>query len=377
MPLNSASQSDDGQISRSFRYRSLAGLFFAIAALLGVAGSLYVAYAPQIAFDEATWRKQVLAQDRKLLYAPNYRDGAGFFNPWMPDRPRHGSILQFHASARIKNPPDMDESKYAAVPNDYAYLADAGNTLGFAGHASFIIRMDGSTILTDPYFSGRALIIRDSVTRSVNFSSIPLHPVVLISHNHYDHLDSWSVSRLVERQAVFIVPLGLKGFITSLGATQVHELDWWQDVTINKIRYTLLPAQHWSRRLWQSHNSTLWGSFMIEGSSKIFFSGDTGYFIGFKEFGDRFPGIDYALIGVGAYEPRWFMHYAHLNVEEFFLAADDLKARVAIPMHFGIIRLGREPLLYPLYEMDNYVKKHPEWQEKLKVLRVGQYMEIP
>jgi len=323
-------------------------------------------------FDEAAWRALTLSRDRSLLYALHHNEN-GYFNPWLPNAERKGSVWDMRRSARIQAP-EIDETKYGAVENGYAYLAAGTDSLSFAGHTTFIIQMNGSTIITDPYFSGRALIVWDKVKRHFDFEKVPERPVVLISHNHYDHLDKSSVKELIKRKAVFIVPLGLKDFFLNLEATEVHELDWWQEVTLNDVKYTFLPAQHWSRRIGQPMNSTLWGAFMIEGSKRIFFSGDSGYFVGFKEFGEKFPNIDYALLGVGAYEPRWFMHYAHMNVEEFFLAANDLGARVSIPMHFGVIELGKEPVLYPSYQMDEYLDANPADKEKARIMRVGEHI---
>lgn len=325
-------------------------------------------------FDEAAWRELTLSRDRSLLYAPHHNEN-GYFNPWLPNVERKGSVWDLRMSKRIEAP-YIDESKYEAVENDYEYLATGPDTLSFAGHATFMIRMNNATIITDPYFSGRALIIWDKVTRRFNFENVPERPVVLISHNHYDHLDKYAVKKLIKKKAVFIVPLGLKDFFTELGAVEVHELDWWQEIVLNGVKYTFLPAQHWSRRIGQPANSTLWGAFMIEGNRKIFFSGDTGYFVGFKEFGEKFPGIDYALLGAGAYEPRWFMHYAHQNVEEFFLAVNDLGAKVSIPMHFGVIELGKEPIFYSPYEVDQYMDKNPGYKEKVRVLRAGEYIVL-
>ena len=341
--------------------------------LMSITGILFAACtAVHHDFDEAAWRELALSRDRSLLYAPHHNEN-GFFNPWLPNAERKGSVWDMRRTERIQAP-EIDEAKYSAVENEYEYLVAGADSLSFTGHTTFIIQMNGSTIITDPYFSGKALIIRDKVKRNFNFEGVPERPVALISHNHYDHLDKYSVKKLIKRKAVFIVPLGLKEFFMKLGATEVHELDWWQDVTLNDVKYTLLPAQHWSRRIGQPINSTLWGSFMIEGSKKIFFSGDTGYFIGFKEFGEKFPNIDYALLGVGAYEPRWFMHYAHMNVEEFFLAANDLGAKVSIPMHFGVIELGKEPILYPPYEIDKFMDKNPVYKEKVRIMRVGEHI---
>ena len=325
-------------------------------------------------FDEAAWRALTLSRDKSLLYAP-HRNENGFFNPWLPTRTHTGSVWDMWRSARLKTP-GLDEAKYRAVDNDYAHLAAGADTLSFAGHATFIIQMNGATILTDPYFSGRALIVRDKIKRRFNFAKVPERPVALISHNHYDHLDKYAIGQLIQRKAVFIVALGLKDFFIRLGAARVHELDWWQAITLNGVQYTFLPAQHWSRRIGQPANSTLWGAFMIEGSQRVFFSGDTGYFVGFKEFGEKFPGIDYALLGAGAYEPRWFMHYAHQNVEEFFLAANDLGARIAIPMHFGIIALGKEPVLYPAWQIDRYLDKNPARREQVRIMCVGEHIPL-
>jgi L-ascorbate metabolism protein UlaG (beta-lactamase superfamily) len=197
--------------------------------------------------------------------------------------------------------------------------------------------------------------------------------VVLISHNHYDHLDKASIKELIKKDAVFVAPLRLKEFFTKLGAKEVYELDWWQSLKLGSITYTLLPAQHWSRRIGQVQNTTLWGGYLIQGEKTIYFSGDSGYFRGFEEFGNRYE-IDYALVGAGAYEPRWFMHYSHMNVAEFLTAADELRAKVTVPMHFGVINLSDEPLVYPLYEIDRFIEKNPEYTDRIKSLRVGEYL---
>ena len=235
--------------------------------------------------------------------------------------------------------------------------------------------MNGETIFTDPFFSNYALIVGKKVKLKFDFSKVPDRPVVLISHNHYDHLDRSTIKKMIKKNAVFLVPLRLKNYFTRLGAKEVYELDWWESVRVGSLNYTFLPAQHWSRRIGQKGGATLWGGWLIEGSKTVYFSGDSGYFRGFEEFGSRFD-IDYAFIGAGAYEPRWFMHYSHLNVEEFFRAADELKAKISIPMHFGIISLSDEPLLYPLYEVDQYIERNPEYRERIRPLRVGEYLTI-
>ncbi|MDR1636240.1 MAG: MBL fold metallo-hydrolase [Treponema sp.] len=332
-------------------------------------------------FDEAGWYERVKAADVSLLYAPHV-DGKGkFFNPWMPrsEQPRRSGGPAGWLFRKKKEYPFPAED-YAHRENNYAYLKDReAESISFAGHASMIIKMDGETVFTDPFFSNRALVVGKKLKIPFDFSRVPEGPVVLISHNHYDHLDKYSVKELIKKGAVFVAPLGLKKFFTKLGAKEVYELDWWQDIRIGSLSYTLLPAQHWSRRIGQASGGTLWGSYLIQGSKTVYFSGDTGYFRGFEEYGRRYR-IDYAILGAGAYEPRWFMHYSHMNVAEFFMAAEDLKASVAIPMHFGVISLSDEPPLYPLYEIDEYLDKSPNGKAglkgKIRPLRVGEYLDL-
>jgi L-ascorbate metabolism protein UlaG (beta-lactamase superfamily) len=270
----------------------------------------------------------------------------------------------------------MSVEKYGFVPNDYSYLSDSGfDSITFAGHATMIAKLDGQTIFTDPFFSNTALGIQKKVKIKFDFSKVPENTVVLISHNHYDHLDKKSIKELAKKGAVFLAPLNLKKLLVKYGAKEVYELAWWETVQLGQLNYTFLPAQHWSRRLGQKAGSSLWGGWLIQGSKTIYYSGDSGYFRGFEEFGNRFD-IDYAIIGAGAYEPRWFMHYSHLNVEEFIRASIETNAKISIPCHFGIITLSDEPLLYPLYEIDMFLSGNPEYKERIRPLRIGEYLKI-
>jgi len=330
------------------------------------------AHTPPPNFDEAQWLGSVKAEDIYNLYAPHENSDGTFTTPWMPRPKPQGKWRSRDKKAFDEFP----EEKYSNVPNDYSYLADKNfDSISFAGHASTIIKMDGETIFTDPFFSNFALIVPKKVKINFDFSKVPDRPVVLLSHNHYDHLDKSTVKKLIKKNAIFLVPLKLKDYLISLGAKEVYELDWWKSMKLGPLTYTFLPAQHWSRRIGQASGATLWGGWLVRGSKTVYFSGDSGYFRGFEEIGNRFD-IDYAILGAGAYEPRWFMHYSHMNVNEFFRAADDLKAKIAIPMHFGVISLSDEPVLYPLYEIDQYLAQHPEYADRTRPLRVGQYIKI-
>ena len=327
---------------------------------------------PPPAFDEQDWLLRVKSQDIKTLYAPHINADGTFFNPWMERPGRRGNWRSGEKKAFDEYPAE----NYSHRENNYSYLQDKNfDSISYAGHASTIIKMNGETIFTDPFFSNYALIVRKDLRLKFNFSVVPEKPIVLISHNHYDHLDRKTVKKLIKKDAVFLVPFKLKAFFTKLGAKEVYELDWWESVRIGQVTYTFLPAQHWSRRIGQKGGATLWGGWMVQGSKTVYYSGDSGYFRGFEEFGKRFE-IDYALIGAGAYEPRWFMHYSHMNVEEFFRAADELRAGISIPFHFGVISLSEEPLTYPLYEIDRHIEKYPEYAERIKSLRVGEYFPM-
>ena len=325
-------------------------------------------------FSETQWYEKVQSADRSLLYVSNVDSNGLFFNPWLQRESRHVSGSWFRY--KKKKYEEVSQERFGSVPNDYSYLSDNSfDSISFFGHATMIIKLDGQNIFTDPFFSNAAVVVQKKEKIKFDFSKVPEKPVVLITHNHYDHLDKASVKQLAKKNAVFIVALGLKNLVERYGAKEVYELDWWQSVAVNSIEYTFLPAQHWSRRIGQKGGKTLWGGFLIQGSKKIYFSGDSGYFIGFKEFGSRWD-IDYAIVGAGAYEPRWFMYYSHLNVPEFFMAARDLKARFTIPMHFGVISLSDEPLLYPLLEIDNAMKQNPGLADNIYPLRVGEYLRI-
>ena len=359
-------------MKRVYRLSEKTALALAAAAVLAVLTRC--ATPPEFAEDE--WLAQTRAADIDLLYAPHRNPSGAFFNPWLQRPERKGRSWFASRLFDKKKNYDFPAEQYALKPNDYRYLRDPGfDSISFAGHASIIIKMNGETIFTDPFFSNSALVVGKKVKIKFDFSQVPERPVVLISHNHYDHLDKYSVKELIKKDAVFIAPLGLKKFFIDLGAAEAYELDWWQSVRLGAITYTLLPAQHWSRRIGQANNTTLWGGFLVQGSKTVYFSGDTGYFRGFEEFGRRYA-IDYALLGAGAYDPRWFMHYSHMNVAEFFLAARDLGAKTAIPMHFGVISLSDEPVLYPLYEVEECIKQNPEFADQVRPLRAGEFIKM-
>ena len=216
------------------------------------------------------------------------------------------------------------------------------------GHATLLVQAGGVAVLTDPVFSDRlGGVVRRLAPPGLELGQLPPLDAVVISHNHRDHLDEPSVRALgPDRQ--FVTPMGLGEWFRKRGLDRVAELEWWQTTEIGRARITLTPAQHWSARTPFDMNETLWGGYVIEaGGARFFFAGDTGYPAAFAEIGRRIPDIDYALLPIGAYEPRWFMGPQHLSPEDAVRAFRDLGARFLVPMHWATFALTDEPLDEP------------------------------
>lgn len=229
--------------------------------------------------------------------------------------------------------------------------------LTWIGHATMLLRLPGLTLITDPQFSERASPFsfagpQRAYPPGVPLSTLPRVDVVVISHNHYDHLDVASVQALAAQAGgppLFIVPLGLKAWFADLGISSVVELGWWQSHTVNGVEIVLTPAHHWSARGVFDRRQTLWGGFAVfAGGLRLLYTGDTGYADDFKDirahFADR-GAFDLALIPVGCYEPRGFMRDQHVNPADAVRIFQDLGARRAVGVHWGTFAdLCDEPL---------------------------------
>ncbi|MEU8265742.1 MBL fold metallo-hydrolase [Sphaerisporangium sp. NPDC049002] len=187
----------------------------------------------------------------------------------------------------------------------------------WVGHATYVLRIGGLTVLTDPVWSRKIPGVRQRLTPpGVAWTDLPPVDAVVISHNHYDHLDAPTMRRLPRHTPVF-VPANLASWFTKRGFTNVTELDWWESAQIGEVTFDFVPAHHWSRRTLFDTCKSLWGGWVLTSANqRIYFAGDTAYGDRFKLIGDRYPGIDLALMPVGAYEPRWFMHVSHVDPAE-------------------------------------------------------------
>jgi len=249
----------------------------------------------------------------------------------------------------------------------------------FIGHASFLIQTSGTNLLVDPVYSQRASPLSFAGPRrvrapGVRFGDLPAISGVLLSHNHYDHCDLETLRELDRRFRVPIVtPIGNRRLLRSAGIEHIEELDWWDSTRIAQLPITLTPAQHFSARSPFDRNRALWGGFLIEAPGRrILFAGDTGYGSHFQEIAARLSPIDFALIPIGAYEPRWFMKDIHMNPAEAVQAHLDLRARESLAMHFGTFPLTPGGIDEPVRELERSLVERGVPRERFKVVAVGE-----
>jgi L-ascorbate metabolism protein UlaG (beta-lactamase superfamily) len=283
-------------------------------------------------------------------------DGNRFFNPGMPAGRSFGDFLRWQRNRQRAQWPAWVEN--VARPQLPATLPAAQIALTFINHITFLLQFRGLNILTDPVYSKRVSPFRNLGPQRVRapglpFAELPKIHVVLVSHNHYDHLDIETLIRLEETHSPrFITSLGNRAFLREFGLRAVDELDWWQNVEANGATLTLTPAQHWSSRRPRNRNRTLWGGFMVRASERlVYFAGDTGYGKHFSAIRERFGPPDLALLPIGAYEPRWFMRDQHMNPEDAVRAHLDLQAQTSVGTHFGCFQLTDEAIDDPPREL--------------------------
>lgn len=218
-------------------------------------------------------------------------------------------------------------------------------------HATFLIQYDGLNVLTDPVYSKRASPFsfagparwRDP---AIAFDDLPAIDVVIISHNHYDHLDLNTLAELKKKHdPLFIVPLGNSPLLADIGISKIRELDWWQATSLPSGHvFHAIPAQHWSSRSATDRRRALWSGFVLETQAgNVIFAGDTGYARHFKLIAEKFPNPKLAILPIGAYAPRWFMADQHMDPAQALQAHQDLGSEYSLGMHFGTFELTNEP----------------------------------
>ena len=307
-------------------------------------------------------------------FSPFYKKGSRFFNP-------HCTIskLGFFNLLLWQMGLYGDKGEAKRVPESFDYPnpkepIDAEKPVAcWINHSTFLIQVGGLHLLTDPIWSDRCSPLsflgpRRDYPPGLAIKELPQIDLILISHNHYDHLDLRSVKELMSRNrsAYWIVPIGVKKWMRKQGISRCIELAWWQTLSLDLtsqqstsgIEITAVPAQHFSRRSFFDRNKTLWSGYVVEfkkprfSGKKMYFVGDTGYNqLDFKAIGSRFKGIDLSLIPIGAYLPARLMSPFHINPEQAVLVHKEVGSKMSIGMHFKTFRLSDEPLDLPPYDL--------------------------
>lgn len=252
------------------------------------------------------------------------------------------------------------------------------------GHSTFLIQMGNFNILTDPVFENINIFYRRIFKPGVTFEKLPALDFILISHNHFDHLSSQTMNEIKQfyPYVKILVPVGSKRWFMDMGFTRVVEFNWWQDQDLllpdSNIKFTFLPAYHWSGRKIFDKNKSLWGSWMIESAGyKVYFGGDTAYWDHFKDIGNHFSHIDIALLPIGPCLPRAFMKNSHMNAKESGQALIDLNAKYMVPMHWGTFYLGGDRFDTPVNELIYWWEDNSQLlgNKKLMLLGIGEQIK--
>ena len=262
---------------------------------------------------------------------------------------------------RARWPDSVENSRFAPPPD---HVRPGMVAVTFIGQASFLLRLGGVTILTDPIFSDRCSPVSWAGPKRVrppglSLDDLPPIDVVLVSHNHYDHMDLPSLRRLQARHALRVVTtLGNGRRLARVGLDRVEELDWWQATRFGALEVTATQARHFSARTLLDRNRALWGGFMLRiGEASVLFAGDSGAGPHWKAIRDRLGSPDLALLPIGAYEPRSIMAAVHMDPAEAVQAHLALRARRSIGMHFGTFQLTDEAMDAPVAALDEATRR--------------------
>lgn len=282
-----------------------------------------------------------------IARSPQFKDGK-FRNVASMHKPGFVDTVEIFRKVMFNKPKDsvpsgvipvqaLTRAQLVAAPDDSVFRL---------GHSTMLIKLGGLFYLTDPVFSERASPVQWAGPARfhkppISIDELPPIEAVILSHDHYDHLDHAAVLALAKKTRSFVTPLGVGERLIGWGiaAAQVRQLDWWQTTQVGAVKLVATPAQHFSGRSLSDGNSTLWASWVIQqGDLKIFFSGDTGYFDGFKKIGDAYGPFDLAMIETGAYDAMW--PDVHMQPEQTVQAFLDLKGKTLMPVHNGTFDLG-------------------------------------
>lgn len=310
-------------------------------------------------------------------------DGRRFFN--LPVGQKEQSFLAFSKwwwQRRVQGRyvPWPAETAPARAPSLPVNLSSGEVALTFIGHSTFLVQVPGLNLLTDPIFSSHAgpygrFGIKRARPPALRIEELPRIDVVLLSHNHYDHLDLPSLRTLTRRHRLQIITtLGNKAWLQTRGFADVVELDWWQTCRpLPQLEVTCSPAQHFAARTPWDRNHTLWGGFAVRMPGvSLYFAGDSGWPAAFAEIGAKLGPFDLSLIPIGAYDPRWVMAPIHMNPDEAVQAHLAVRSRRSVSMHFGTFPLTDEGIDAPLLALAEARTRHGVASAEFDTLEFGE-----
>ncbi len=284
-------------------------------------------------------------------------DGKKFFNPMAVATKSLWQVLKWQLEGNRKSWPRWVDNQ--AVPSPRSPRDDSSVIATFINHATYLLQFKTLNILIDPVFSKRvspSQLIGPQRVRNpgLNLDKLPKIDLVLVTHNHYDHMDIDALKKLEKLfKPVFVVPLGNADILKKERLRSVEELDWWESFFAKDLKVTLTSAQHWSGRGVRDRFDALWGGFYLQfGAKKIFWAGDTGYGPHFHEIHQKLGPPDLSFLPIGAYEPRWFMKDMHMNPSDAVKAHQDLQTPLSIGMHYGTFQLTDEELDAPVKALE-------------------------
>lgn len=318
------------------------------------------------------------------ISAPRYQgpvtdnfDGKKFKNPSGASAQGFKQVLQWLIQREQGPWKKLTDTVYGPKPPEATHSA----RVTFINHSSFLIQVDGFNMLTDPVYSERVSPFPWAGPQrmrppGIRFEDLPNIDYVLISHNHYDHLDEDTVDRLHRaHQPTFVVPLGVDKFMQTLGIQKVISLDWWQELPLNRsLTVASVPAQHFSGRGMLDRDRTLWCGYVIKRpEGNIYFAGDTGYDQSiFREIGDSFKPIKVSLIPIGAYKPVWFMSPVHISPKQAVQVHLDVNSKQSIATHFGTFPLGDDGQQEPAEELFHALREQNIANNQFWILNEGE-----
>ena len=316
---------------------------------------------------------------------PPHHTADGFENPHHSKMRGFSAVLKWQFGRGPYEPPPVPIADIPPFRPDYAepdldriHKPDSSRIqVTWIGHATFLLQVAGVNILTDPMFSKRCSPVsfvgpRRLSQPGIAFEQLPDIHAVIISHDHYDHLDSETIDRLGTKPAYF-VPLKVGDWLREKGIEPAFEGDWWQQAQFRGLTLHCVPAQHFSGRSPFGRNATLWSGWVIATpAGNLYFAGDTGYSPDFKEIGQRFGKMRVAMIPIGAYSPRWFMGPVHVSPPEAVQIHQDVRSENSIGMHWGAFNLADERMAEPPIYLDKALRDAQVNPASFQVLRFGE-----